>query len=216
MNSIIFAHLILILVIFYYYLSESSFDLHYFNKSLASTAVILIGLSFALSGLCYFWDFADTKLLYRKFIGIVGFGTGLLHAYISLLFYINKMEYSGSNFDLYNKWNFYGFDVSNVYAFIFGLIALIIFAFMTGISNRYATVELGGQRWRIFLRTGYIALFLILLHFSIKNYTNWLLWFESGNLWPPMNLILVIFIFLVFFLRAALEIDINRKKKKSL
>src|SRR3990167_2631115 len=57
----------------YLYVRRGTFDLSISNKVFASTAVILIGLSFALSAICYFWNFADTKIIYRKYLGLSGF-----------------------------------------------------------------------------------------------------------------------------------------------
>jgi hypothetical protein len=43
------------------------------NKSVADTSIILIGLSMLLSGVCYFWNLFDTKIVYRKHLGLVSF-----------------------------------------------------------------------------------------------------------------------------------------------
>src|SRR3989344_5036656 len=60
------------------------YSLYLANKSMADTAVVLIGLSFALSGISFFWKPATKFLGYRKQLGVVGFVVGLIHGSISL------------------------------------------------------------------------------------------------------------------------------------
>ena len=43
------------------------------NKSVADTAVVLIGLSMILSGVSYFWKSFASKIVYRKHLGLIGF-----------------------------------------------------------------------------------------------------------------------------------------------
>ena len=71
----------------YLLVQHGDFDLHAVNNVFAITALILIGLSMALSGLCYFWDFVVTKIIYRKHLGVTGFAWGVLHAIMTLFFY---------------------------------------------------------------------------------------------------------------------------------
>ena len=53
------------------------------NKAVADTSVVLISLSMLFSSICYFWNFADTKIVYRKHLGLVGFAYAVVHLLLS-------------------------------------------------------------------------------------------------------------------------------------
>lgn len=179
------------------------------NKALAETAMLLIGCSFALSGLCYFFDVFDTKIIYRKHLGLVGFAFALAHGGLSLFYYLGHAP-AGSDgsgaFELEHVWQYPGFTLSNLWAFTAALAAMLIFLMMAAISNAYALHELGGRRWRFLLRIGYLAYFLAVIHFSIKNIPAWIaaLGRSPEPSLPPLNFIIFCFAFFVFGLRLAL------------
>jgi DMSO/TMAO reductase YedYZ heme-binding membrane subunit len=190
------------------------------NKAAADTAMILIGLSFALSGLCYFWNVVDTKIVYRKYLGLAGFAFCLGHAVMSLIFYLYlKPRGYESNpiFILDHQWDFGSFVVSNLYAFISAVIALVIFAMMAAISNQYAIVELGGVWWRRLLRVGYIAYVFTALHFLIKNIPEWMIFFRADTVTPPpLNFCIFLLVCGVIGLRLALWYSLRKKTRAAL
>ena len=49
------------------------------NKSAADTAVVLMGLSMLLSSICYFWNSFDWAIIYRKYLGLIGFAFAIAH-----------------------------------------------------------------------------------------------------------------------------------------
>lgn len=187
------------------------------NKALADGAMILIGLSFALSGLCYFWDFLDRLIIYRKYLGLAGFAFGLAHAIMSLVFYLwwkPRGYETNPIFVLDHQWDFGVLLVSNLYAFAAALVALAIFIMMAAISNRYAIEELGGIWWRRLLRVGYLAYVSATIHFFIKNFPDWRTMFEmSVTVLPPMNFMIFLLVCGVIALRLALTIAIWQKKQ---
>lgn len=212
-RTIVFSLFIWLICFTYKSAHEANSGLVSLNGSFALAAMILIGLSFALSGLCYFWDFVDTKIIYRKYLGLVGFGFAMLHGIISSYSYLVSAT-NGAVFDFFYRWDVFGVGVSNVIAFSLGLIGLLIFIIMALISNKYAIHELGGKRWRQLLRTGYIAYVLAVFHFGIKKTSEWVVWFERG--WqdlPPPSLPIVIFSLLVIMLRLTLWHAISQKKR---
>ncbi len=178
------------------------------NKALADTAMVLIGLSFALSGLCYFWDVVDTKIVYRKYLGLFGFAFGLGHAVMSDIFYFVFKPHGYEHnpiFELTHQWDFHFFVISNLYAFAAAVVSLCIYALMAIISNQYAIHELGGVWWRRILRIGYLAYILSAFHFSLKNIPDWIELLEGGNFTlPPLNFILLLLVLFVVVLRLAL------------
>lgn len=178
------------------------------NKALADSAMILIGLSFALSSLCYFWDFFDCLIIYRKYLGLVGFALGVAHGVMSFVFYLYwKPRGYETNpiFILDHQWDFGIFFVSNLYAFASAMVAFLIFLMMTAISNQYAIHELGGIWWRRLLRLGYIAYIFATIHFAIKNIPEWREAFSMTTpTLPPLNFVIFLLVGAVIIMRLAL------------
>lgn len=172
------------------------------NKSVADTSVFLIGWSMLLSALCYFWDFADTKIIYRKHLGLLGFAFGVIHWLLSW----------GAFQRLFQSATWEG---TSYIAPLTGTLALAIFAVMAIISNKYSAMSLGGKTWRAILRTGYIALVLVLIHvFALKS-ARWLTWYEEGMNTPPSaSLLVTIFILIVLLMRVALFFALKMRSSK--
>ena len=167
-------------------------DFYTLNQAIANAGMIMIGLSFLLSGVCYFWDYFDSKIIYRKHLGLVGFWLIVIHAILTMSL---------------PAFPFFKFFLSqNIVAFLAALVALLIFIMMAVISNNYAARELGGKRWRMLLRTGYIAYFFGTVHFFIKKYPLWEQWFSgvSGFTAPPFSLLVLFFVIIVIGMRLAL------------
>lgn len=185
------------------------------NKALADSAMILIGLSFMLSSLCYFWDFVDCKIVYRKYLGLWGFALGVTHGVMSLVFYLYwkpRGYETNSIFVLDHHWDLGIFLVSNLYAFVSAVVAFFIFLMMTLISNQYAIHELGGVWWRRLLRVGYFAYVLAALHFLIKNIPEWQALARVGeSVLPPLNFLIFLLVIGVVSLRTALWWSLRKK-----
>jgi DMSO/TMAO reductase YedYZ heme-binding membrane subunit len=213
LNTFSFGGLVFLFVCYYYFFQGDNFSLQLINKATASTAIILMGLSFALSGLGYYWDFADRKLPYRKYLGLVGYFFVLWHGLNSLYYYF--LANTGlEKFILHKDWIFFNFTINNRIPFILGAASLVIFTLMALISNNYATKKLGGVRWRKLLRVGYIALLFAFVHFTVKNLEIWINWFKDGaNTLPQMSSLLALYIVFILLLRIALQISLARKPK---
>ena len=173
------------------------------NKSTADTASILVGLSMLLTSLCYFWDFVDTKIIYRKHLGIVGFAFATAHLVLSW----DALE---SALDTASWQN------GAPWAVLTALGATLIFTIMAAISNRYLATQLGGRLWRSILRTGYIALILVLAHVVLLKSQRWITWFENGMQTPPsLSLLTSIFLTTVIILRIALAFSLMRSSQRT-
>lgn len=213
LKTLIFSLAVFVSVCMYYLLTEIGFGLEMINKSLSTTAVFMMGLSFAMSGIAYFWDFADKKISYRKYLGLIGYYYIFWHAVVSLYYYFLADTTLGK-FDVFNNWSFTFFEVNNIFAFVSGLVAFGIFTFMALISNKYAMRFLG-KRWRPILRIGYIAIFLGMIHVAIKSFPVWVLWITGGmGLLPPMSLLTVVFISSVILLRIVMGFGLEEKRGK--
>lgn len=202
-RTFIFGFIVLLLCALYlYFYRHRHFTLRTANSAFADAGFILIGLSFALSGICYFWNFFDTKIIYRKYLGLVGFFFELAHTIIAL-FFLPAFPFPEH---YVRRENFLGF--------IAALGSIIIFIGMALISNRYAASKLGGKHWRTLLRTGYVAMILGLIHFGFRRYEGWLTWLKHPSALPPSSIIIFSFGILVLILRLCLAFALWRKKKK--
>ncbi len=197
----------------YLFFRLSNYDVFIANRATADTAIILIGLSFALSGVCYYWQSFSPLIIYRRYLGITGFVYGLIHALFSLFSYFFNSGAPPGIYNFFKTWTFFSIKISNVVAFLFGLFALLFFAFMTLISNKTAQKKLA-QSWRPLLRAGYIAFVFVMIHFSIKKYSIWASWLSYKIGLPPSSLLLTIFGLIVIGLRIVLHINLLLKTYK--
>lgn len=199
-NTLLFSVGVFVFGSLYLFARRGNFDLYIANKVFATTALVLIGLSFALSGLCYFWDFVDTKIIYRKVLGLTGFYYSLVHIFVTL-------------FLLPNKFPFPTWITSHWTTVIFATLGLIIFIVMAVVSRENIAHELGSKRWRQTLRVGYLAYIFIIIHFTLLKYNGWINWFNTREPFlPPLSLLEIFFAGGVIGLRIALEISLRKKK----
>ena len=183
------------------------------NRAAAINAFFLIGISFALSGLSYFFSPFKKLLMYRRDIGLFGFAFAFIHGTFSLYTYLFVPSFL-SGFEFYYVWDAFGIKVSNVFAFLYGLTALLFFTFMAIISNNYAMRFFGGILWRQFLRVGYFAYVYVIFHFSIKRSAEWIFWLQHRiPVLPPLSLILLLFGLFVLGTRCALWVSLAKRKR---
>lgn len=211
-NCITLGSLIFVLLLWYQIFRETDSFINLINRTLADSAMILIGLSFALSGIGYFFNFADHLVQYRKYLGLVGFWMILAHGVYSLINYLFVNTLS-NRFNLYYTWNVLGIKISNLIAFGFGLLSLLIFIMMAIISNNWAVKKITAPTWRRLLRLGYIAYLLGGLHFVIKRISVWNYWWENITPYPPLSLTIAVIIIIVIILRIALQIKLVENKQ---
>ncbi len=161
------------------------------NRTVANVSMILISLSLMMSGMGYFFNFLDKQVIYRKHLGLVGFGFGVWHFLLS----------------------FTGLAQLQRPAMWTGFVALLIFTLMALISNHLATKFMGGVWWRRTLRLGFVALFLVVIHVWLLRAHRWWTWLTEG-LSGSTVLALGVTVLAVFvlLLRLILEIALRRKK----
>lgn len=202
-GTIVYSIIIFIVVLGYYVVTQASFSERILNWVVGDVALLLIGISLILSSLCYFWNFADKYIIYRKHFGLVGSGYMMMHIIFSLLF------------SSYFPFPGYYLEDKRIASFIAALIASIIFISMAMISNRFSIHEIGAIRWRKFMRVGYVAFALVLFHFGTKGMQYWFSWLtgQSESIFPPFSLIVFLFGSVVIFLRIFLWMILLRKKQ---
>jgi DMSO/TMAO reductase YedYZ heme-binding membrane subunit len=171
------------------------------NKSIADVSIILIGISMVQSSLCYFVPRLNFSLQYRKHLGLLGFAFAFVHLLLSWgaferLFRVETWQQQ------------------SYWPVLTGFIALLIFAMMSLISNRLSATLLGGKLWKFLLRTGYIAMALVLAHVVLLKLMRWQTWYKEGMSSPPvMSLIVTIFIIFFFLVRITFFFARLRKKR---
>jgi DMSO/TMAO reductase YedYZ heme-binding membrane subunit len=146
----------------------------------------------------YYFNFLDHELAYRKNLGLTGYFLALLYSF-SLLF-INPERYFSGFFE-----NLISYD------FILGLGAMGILTLMAVVSNNFVMRKIGAHAWRVILRLGYVAYFLLILRAVVLEGDSWLFWFQSLDNLPPPRLLISIFAVIVIALRVSMEISLRSK-----
>lgn len=195
-EMIVYSIILLVVVSGYYFVQSSSFTGRTVNRIFADLSMLLIGISLILSSVCYFWDFADKYIIYRKHIGLVGVGYMILHIILSVVL------------PNYAPFPAYYLADARIASFIAAAIGTVIFTAMAVTSNRFAMVEIGPQLWRKLMRLGFVGFAFTLYHFGAKGMSYWLPWFvgESRSIVPSFGLIVFMFGVVVIVLRLWLSI----------
>lgn len=170
--------------------------LYIFNKAIALSATILIGLSFILGPLARFWPNQIVPHLYlRKHLGVFGFAIAAVHAVISLI--LLTPAYYPRFFNTDGKLNFMGES-----SMLFGVLAFIIFAVVSVTSLPEVEKNMDQAKWKFIQRLGYLAYVFVLAHVGIMGYRGW---FRPES-WQyglaSISLISVLFIVFVLIMRA--------------
>lgn len=189
--------------VLYIFIYDQEFTLKSFAKTFAGTSNFLLAGSFVLSSLGYFFDFLDSKVVYRKYLGLLGYFSALI--YTILVAYIRPEYYFFGFFD-----NFWSSDI------LLGSTAMTILTAMALISNERAMLWIGPERWRLSLRFGYLAFFLLVLR-AILNQSvligadtmpeMWVAYLSYPDTLPPPRLLFSCVAMSVIFLRLGVEFD---------
>jgi len=183
----------------YVLLLDKGLTLVGWSKCVAGTSGMLLAYSLSLSTLGYYFNFLDSKVIYRKYLGLAGYFFALLYCFLLLV--INPERYWYGFFE-----NFWSAD------FILGLSAMAILTVMAAISADGALRALGPVRWRAILRLGYLAFFLLVLRGAILEGDMWHTWIVSGSGLPPVRLFLSVVAMFVIFFRVSIVFCEWRKK----
>lgn len=186
----------------YAYLYLGDFSLLGLSMTIAGTASLCIGISFALSGLSYYIGYFRRFLGYRRYIGLLGYFFALTYS-IMLLFVDPDYYYRGF--------------IANIGSmnFILGLLAMAIFTTMAAISNNYSMKKLGVELSHAILRLGYLAYFILIIRAVIIEGSTWEIWVKTLNGLPPPRILISIFALLVILLRLMLWFSLIKLKTKT-
>jgi DMSO/TMAO reductase YedYZ heme-binding membrane subunit len=200
LKSIIFAYSVFLASFAYVFVFRGSVDIALYSEVTALTGGILIGSSFALSGIGYFLDFLDSEVKYRREIGLLGYFFALAHAVTIVIRFPNTYVHDFPNW------------LTRIDS-VLGLTALFILTYMAIISTKTGMIAVG-KYWRPLLRTGYIAYGLLIIRAYILQGDNWLVWFETMDALPPPRLVLTIFALSVIFLRIVMEVHLRLQTRQ--
>lgn len=171
------------------------------NKSVADTAILLMGFSMLLSSVSYFGNRLDWTVVYRKYLGLIGFAFALAHLVLSWGAFTALLKTE--------TW-----QQGRYWPAFAGLLALSIFTVMALVSNTLLARTLG-KYWRYVLRTGYIAVLFVLLHVVLLKSPRWITWYQEGMKTPPsLSLIVAVFMLVVVGMRLFLWYRLSRRNQQ--
>lgn len=190
-------------VVYVYFLDGSLSTLLSWSKVVAGTSAVALGISLSLGSIGYYFDFLDKQVLYRKYLGLVGFWLALF--YSVMLLFVNPSRY------------FFGFfDNLGSADFIFGLAAMAIFTMMALISNIPMMKWLGPERWRSLLSLGYVAYALLVIRAIFIEGDMWLRWWQTMDSGlAPARLVISLFAVVVLLLRVSVPVSKFIRSKQS-
>ena len=165
--------LIVTLVLFviyagYLYVRRESWSLSNFNKSFASTAVLLAGFTLLIRPLSARIAFFYRFMTIRRQLGLLAFVLGAIHIVISLFFIPTRFTLAWYQ----QEW----------VGVVFGVVAILVWIYLAFISRNQQIIALGSDRWQRLQSTlGRIAFFLVYLHLIHLKYSGWVTWFTTGE-----------------------------------
>lgn len=185
------------IAIFFYFVRSFSpaqrYTLFFINKATAETAILLIGLSFLLGPLCKIFPFISRYLYFRRYFGLVGFVTVLVHIVLSLLQFTSRFPL---------KWYF-----DHIWGVVAAIVSTVIFLILALSSSNKVIQKLGGKQWKTVQRLGYAAVIFALIHIGIASYSRWMMWL-GGKVTMPNSFVVFVFGVIVIIARLlALIID---------
>lgn len=190
-----------IILLGYAYIYNNELSLLAISQAIAGAAGFMVGISLALGSLAYFKRSLGPKVANRKYIGLVGFWLALTYAV--MLLFVDPDRYLFGIFGTLSTTD--GF---------FGLTAIIILSIMALVSNNWGIKKLGAKNWRMILRLGYVAYFLLVLRAITLEWEIWTAWWNMPLFeLPPPRLLVSIFAVLVILLRVAVTVSKTLKRR---
>ena len=165
---------------------QTGANLYLLNKSLASTAFLMITGSFVWSAIHHYAKLPQNWLPYRRYLGLTGYGYGVIHIIVG--FFARDPEQPGAL-----KFPFPDFILDHPLSYLFGIPGFVIFTHFAIRSIRPRQPQKGISHRKppgLSPFYGYIGVLLIFLHSTLLKYEGWLTWIETRSPWlPPLSLI---------------------------
>lgn len=190
------ALIIFIVLSLYLYLRRGYYNIYIINKVLGSGAVVLAGIALFIGPLRKI-SFIAFLMTIRRQLGLLAFGFALLHVTASL--------YQSQRFEWFSWYIEEWIPVS------FGILAILIWGYMTYISRNTKIVQMGSDVWKRRLSlAGDVAFLAIFFHLVVMKYQGWIKWFsgdvkQSAELanpsYPPASIFVLIIMLVVIVFR---------------
>lgn len=150
----------------YLFARRGYYTLYIANKAFGSTAAVLAAITLAIGPLARMNALFDQFVILRKPLGLIALGLALLHAIISVFLLPTRFPIAWYR----NEWIPIGF----------GAIVLVVWAYLTWISQIKIIKKLDPSRWRqlqsFWAKIAFLAIFL---HLTIMKYPGWIRWFQG-------------------------------------
>lgn len=197
--STIFSLIIFALFAYYNSLQLQGLSPRVYNRALADTSIVLLGIALSLGMLSRLYEIWDKFLTYRKELGILAFFAGASHVYLSMF----PLARSG-------PWGFYNYKPLSAYP---GLAGLLIMFFLFLISAKLIEKSLGTKTWwKLQYIGGRLAGLAVLIHLIVLRGSTWPQIIQSSTSTPPSHLITGSFA--IFILISRLLERLNKKLAK--
>lgn len=192
------AAILFVVLSLYLFYRRGYYDLYIANKVFAGVATVLLGVVILIGPGSRLFSFPDRYVQYRKELGIIAFLLALTHSIVSFFF-------------LQDKFPVQKFLSTDWWPFVFGLIATAVLIAIFFISNDWAMMTLGRERWWRLQYWGVrLAFAFILFHVFIMKWSGWVKWYQAGGSkelvhpeWPGAGLLVGWFMVFVIFIRLA-------------
>jgi len=157
---------------FYHDLRGRPYSLFTVNKCLGITSVLFISFSVVLGPMVRLFRMRNSILRYRRPLGVVSVCLVFLHVIFSL-FFLPK------NFPI-------DYFLKNWLSTLFCMVAFPLLILIAAISNN-RSLKYFGKRWKYIQKLSYLALALVLVHFTILGkINNWIKWLKNPDpIYPP-------------------------------
>lgn len=172
----------------------------FLTSVLAGTSGILFAMSFSLSSFSYYCDFLDSKVVYRKQLGLMAYFVALFYSLCVVVQHPSVYLFSFPE-------NLLTLEVG------LGVLAMAIFTLMTIISNNAAARWLGGKLWKGILGFGYIAYALLVIRALFLDAVLWQEWLATGETVFTVRMMLTMLGIAVLLFRASVPFHKKYIKK---
>lgn len=172
LKALFYTSIIFALFSIYLYLRRGYYNLYIVNKVFGSTAAILAGLTLLIGPLSKKFSTFVHFMGIRRELGLIAFGAAIAHVIASLM--------------LQDHFKIPDFYIRIKYPLIFGIIAILVWAYMTFISRSSKIKQMGSDIWKKRLSLfGKIAFLAIFLHLVVMKYPGWTTWFKGQTKQTP-------------------------------
>lgn len=194
------AILVLFFFTLYLFLRRGYVNLYILNKALASSAVIVAGITLIIGPLSKYLTFFAKLMTIRRHLGLWAFGLAIIHIIASLI--------QQDRFPLLSWY------IREWLPILAGVVAISTWAYMTYISRNKKIKEMGVDIWKRRLRlASWIAFLAIFLHLTIMKYPGWVRWFNEPTPYPPASLFVFAFMLIVIVYRISQHLVFKRGDK---